>query len=215
MQKHKIVILIPCFNEEKTIINICKRAKKFGHVFVVDDKSRDNSKKLLKKEKIDFKQNKINLGYERSLIEGFKFIIKKFKRVKYILTLDADGELPVDNIPKILNTVKKKDFDLVIGKRKSLNRLSENLLDLIFRLKFGYKDPVSGFKLYKIASLKKIVNKISNSMFLVDVPVIFLKLNLRVANINISTTKRIDSPRVGNSLKSNLKILRIVYKILH
>ena len=52
-------------------------------------------------------------------------------------------------------------------------------------------------------------------MFLVDVPVIFHKLDLRVTNINISTTKRIDSPRVGNSFKSNLKILRIVYKILH
>ena len=25
--KNKIVILIPCFNEEKTIIDICKRAK--------------------------------------------------------------------------------------------------------------------------------------------------------------------------------------------
>ena len=37
-----------------------KGRKKFGHVFVVDDKSRDNSK-IIKKGKIDFKQNKINL----------------------------------------------------------------------------------------------------------------------------------------------------------
>ena len=213
MQKYQVIILIPCFNEEKTIIDICKKAKNFGKVLVVNDNSTDKTKILLQEKKINFINNKKNLGYEKSLIKGFNYIFKNFKKAKYILTIDADGELPVKNIPKILKN-KNKNFDLLIGNRSNLNRISEIILDYVFKIKFGLKDPVSGFKLYKIKSLKKIVNLLSDKMFLVDVPVIFYKLGRIMSNIDIITKKRLDKPRVGSSISSNLKILRIVYKIL-
>ncbi len=215
MQKHEIVILIPCFNEEKTIIKICKKAKKFGKILIIDDKSTDKSGTLLRKEKINFLSNKKNLGYENSLIKGFRYIIKKFNKTRYILTMDADGELPVKNIPKIIKTVKRKKCDLVIGNRSNFNRFSENILDKIFRLKFGLKDPVSGFKLYKKESLKKIIHKMSDNMFLVDALTSFYKLNLSIANVDIVSKKRVDDSRVGNKLMSNLKILKIVCKTLY
>ena len=213
MQKYQVIILIPCFNEEKTIIDICKKAKNFGKVLVVNDNSTDKTKILLQEKKINFINNKKNLGYEKSLIKGFNYIFKNFKKAKYILTIDADGELPVKNIPKILKN-KNKNLDLLIGNRSNLNRISEIILDYVFKIKFGLKDPVSGFKLYKIKSLKKIVNLLSDKMFLVDVPVIFYKLGRIMSNIDIITKKRLDKPRVGSSISSNLKILRIVYKIL-
>ena len=215
MQKHEIVILIPCFNEERTIIKICKEAKRFGKVFIIDDKSTDNSAILLKKERINFLSNKKNLGYENTLIKGFRYILKKFKNTRYILTMDADGELPAKNIPKIIKTIKRKKKDLGIGNRSNFNRFSENILDKIFRLKFSLKDPVSGFKLYKKDSLKKIIDKISYNMFLVDILISFRKLNLSIVNVDIISKKRIDASRVGNKLISNLKILKIFYKILY
>ena len=215
MQKHEIVILIPCFNEERTIIKICKEAKRFGKVFIIDDKSTDNSAILLKKERINFLSNKKNLGYENTLIKGFRYILKKFKNTRYILTMDADGELPAKNIPKIIKTIKRKKKDLGIGNRSNFNRFSENILDKIFRLKFSLKDPVSGFKLYKKDSLKKIIDKISYNMFLVDILISFRKLNLSIVNVDIISKKRIDASRVGNKLISNLKILKIFFKILY
>ena len=51
-------------------------------------------------------------------------------------------------------------------------------------------------------------------MFLVDIVVNFYRLNFLMKNINITTKKRKDNSRVGNRLISNLKILKIVYKIL-
>lgn len=214
MQKYQVIILIPCFNEEKTIINICKKAKKFGTVLVINDNSTDKTKILLKEKKINFISNKKNLGYEKSLIKGFNYIFKNFKKAKYILTIDADGELPVKNIPVILKKIKNKNLDLLIGRRSKLNRISEILLDFVFKIKFGLKDPISGFKLYKIKPLKRIINQLSEKMFLVDVPVIYYKLERIMSNINIITKKRSDKPRVGNSLGSNFKIFKIVYKIL-
>tara|TARA_B100000123_G_C25595108_1_gene368850 strand:- start:87 stop:737 length:651 start_codon:yes stop_codon:yes gene_type:complete len=213
LQKHEVIILIPCFNEEKTIIKICKRAENLGQVLIIDDKSTDRSVMLMKKERINFLSNKKNLGYENSLIKGFRHIIKSFKKTKYILTLDADGELPVKNIPKIIKTIKDKKCDLVIGSRSNFNRFSENILDKIFRFKFGLKDPISGFKIYKKESLKRIINKISDNMFLVDILTKFHKLNFSMVNIDVITKKRVDQSRVGNKLMSNLKILKIAYKI--
>ena len=213
MQKYQVIILIPCFNEEKTIINICKKAQNFGTVLVVNDNSTDKTKNLLQEKKINFISNKKNLGYEMSLIKGFNYIFKNFKKAKYILTIDADGELPDKNIPKILKKINK-NLDLLIGNRSKLNRISETILDFVFKIKFGLNDPVSGFKLYKIKSLKKIIKLLSDKMFLVDVPIIFYKLGRSMSNIDIITKKRLDKPRVGNSISSNLKILKIVYKIL-
>ena len=51
-----------------------------------------------------------------------------------------------------------KNLDLLIGNRSKLNRISETILDFVFKIKFGLNDPVSGFKLYKIKSLKKLLN---------------------------------------------------------
>ena len=58
-----------------------------------------------------------------------------------------------------------KNLDLLIGNRSKLNRISETILDFVFKIKFGLNDPVSGFKLYKIKSLKKIIKLLSDKMF--------------------------------------------------
>ena len=64
MEKNKIIIVIPCFNEEKTILNIFKKAKKIGTVVIVNDNSKDKTKKILIKNKINFLDSKYNYGYE-------------------------------------------------------------------------------------------------------------------------------------------------------
>ena len=67
------------------------------------------------------------------LIKGFRHIIKSFKKTKYILTLDADGELPVKNIPKIIKTMKDKKCDLVIA-------TIQILIDLVKIYSIKYSD---------------------------------------------------------------------------
>ena len=85
MQKHEIIILIPCFNEETTIIKICNEAKNFAQILVLDDASTDNSKKFFEKNKIDFISNIENQGYEKNLIMGFKHILKIQKKKNILL----------------------------------------------------------------------------------------------------------------------------------
>jgi glycosyltransferase involved in cell wall biosynthesis len=214
LQKHEIVILIPCYNEEKTILNVCKAAKKFAEVLVVDDASTDNTKKILEKNRVKFISNSTNQGYEKNLINGFKFIIKNLKKKKYVLTLDADGEFSENSISKLISLMKRKNSDLVIGKRSKFNRFSERLLNFIFFKKFKISDPVSGLKIYKIKFLRKTIKELSCSMFLVDLVCMFKKMNLAVENTEVLVEKRLDNSRVGNYLTSNLKILKITFQAI-
>jgi len=214
LPEHDIVILIPCYNEEKTVLHVNKIAKKFAEVLVIDDASTDNTKKILKKNRIKFFSNSVNQGYEKSLIDGFKFILKNFKKKKYILTLDADAEFQADGISKLISLIKKKNLNLVIGQRSKFNRFSEIFLNYFFFKKYKIKDPISGLKIYKIKFLKEIIKELSFSMFLVDIVCLFKKMNLKVKNIEVSVKKRLDKPRVGNYLNSNLKILKITFQVI-
>ena len=54
----------------------------------------------------------------------------------FLITMDADGEHSVKNVPKIIEFCKKNDPDLVIGNRNKKNRLVEIILSYFFRLRF-------------------------------------------------------------------------------
>ena len=63
----KFIILIPSFNEERSLIKIVKKIRYFK-VQIIDDYSNDNTFKILKNFKsIMIHRNKQNIGYEQSL----------------------------------------------------------------------------------------------------------------------------------------------------
>ena len=68
--------------------------------------------------------------------------------------MDADGEHNPKYLKKMFNHISKNNLDMVISERNSYNRLSEAFVGKIFELKYGIKDPLSGFKIYKISALK-------------------------------------------------------------
>ena len=187
MPEHNIIILIPCYNEEKTVKKVFKKVSKFGKVFIINDGSTDSTQKILVKNKIKCIKNKKNLGYEKSLRIGFKHIVKFYKNCSYVLTLDADGELLSENIPKVINAMKNKNSDILIGHRS---------------------------KMYKIKVLKNLKNKISSNLFLVDIIVKAVNLKHSIKNIKVKVKKRKDASRVGSISKSNLKILMIVFSVI-
>ena len=213
MEKNQIII-IPCYNEVKTILKIYNKAKKFGKVIVIDDFSIDGTRELLEKKNIFFLKNKKNYGYEKTLINGFKHVLKKFKNIKYILTIDADNELPIKYIPKILKKIKKEDVNMVIAKRNKFNRISERLISLLFLLFFRIKDPLSGMKIYKKSFLKKYVKSLSKNLFLVDLILFGIKDGKKITELKIHVNKRKDNSRLGSLFKVNLKILNILFKVL-
>ena len=155
----RFVILIPSFNEEKSLLKILKKIKNFK-VQIIDDYSSDNTYKIIKNlRNISIHRNKKNIGYEQSLKKGFDLL--KNSNFDYIITMDADGEHSVKNLKKIVKYCQRYKPDLVIGNRYRKNRFSESILSYFFKLRFNVYDPFSGLKAYKMNKLKLIVKTIN------------------------------------------------------
>ena len=202
-----LVVLIPAYNELNNLKKILNKNKKL--FFIVDDYSNDNTENFLKKNKINYIRNKKNLGYEKSLLIGINYIIKNYKKKKTICTLDGDNEHPINLVYKIYKLFLKKNYDILVCDRKIKNRFLEECLSRIFNVKYKIKDPMSGMKLYKIHTLKKIINFTSNNFFLVDLLYLGIKNKFKIANYEIKTKRNLKNSKVGFGFKTQLKILKI------
>ena len=72
MDKHRVGIVIPAFNESATISGIVESVSKYGIPIVVDDGSEDNTAELSSKSGAVVTSHKRNLGYDEALNSGFK-----------------------------------------------------------------------------------------------------------------------------------------------
>ena len=207
MGRSRLGIVVPARNEEKTIKKVIVSLKKYGDVLIVDDASTDKTSFIIKNLQTKFIKNKINLGYEATVLKGIKYLLKK--KYKYIATFDADGE----HDPKFLSNIKKfKNFDLLIGKRKKLNRSSEYFFSFIVKLFFGIHDPLSGLKIYNTNILKNIQLTNENDF---NTYIIFKIKNLKgkIIHKSLNVKKRKDSSRLGNTFKVNFNIITSLFKL--
>lgn len=208
MKKQEVFILIPCFNEIKDLPKITKRLKNYN-VLVINDFSNDGTKTFLKKSNINHLNTKKQEGQINALIIGFKFIIKNYKKCKYIITFDADGEHKVSDIKKFINKIKFKP-DIVLGIRNRKNRLMEKIISFLFYSKFNIKDPMSGFKMIGTNIIKKNLKYLNNKYFLIDF-LINVREKAHILNVNISSPKRRDNSRHQNFL-INFKIIKTLIR---
>ena len=107
-------IVIPVYNSQKylrlCLNSICTQIKTNIEVILVDDASKDNSKKIcnLFVKKYNFVKllsNKKNQGVSLSRNLGINF-----SKGKYLLFLDSDDELSKNSVNYILQQIKKKPF---------------------------------------------------------------------------------------------------------
>ena len=210
MGRFKLAIIIPAFNEEKTIANIVKGAKKYGHVIVIDDNSNDKTAIIARNYGAEVLSNKTQKGYSYTLNKGIK--IAQARKFLYLISLDADGEHRTQEIPRLINEFEK-GFELVFGIRKKKQRFSEVIFCKYFDLVFGVKDILCGMKGLKLSKINlKKINFIKNDMGL-SIIFTLLKKKIKFSQLEISGKKRKDRPRFGNLFSANFKILISLLKI--
>ena len=204
-----LYIVIPAKNEQKNLLKVIKKFQKYGKIIVVNDNSKDLTKKISEKNAYKVINNIQTLGYDFSIRKGIMKVLK-FKNAKYILTVDADGQHPIVNFKKIIKNMLF--YDLIIFNRKKLSRISEYIVDFLSRNLFSIKDPLSGMKLYTVNILKK---KISNIEINKDyVGMFFFKIydKKKILNFEIKTQKNNRNSSFGNGLFVNVKILWSFFK---
>jgi hypothetical protein len=208
-RKSKFLILIPAYNELKNLKKFAKKINNLAPVCILDDCSIDKTEEWLLKNNIKYIKNKKNLGYEKNLINA----IEKFrKKCDYLITFDGDGQHKISDLKKILNI--KIDNDIIICNRKKKNRFLEVIISYMSDSLFGFKDPLSGFKVYKTKILKKKNFKEIGNYFLIDFLFNLINKHLKILNIEIITSKRIGDPKVGGSVSLFLKEAKILLRLI-
>lgn len=123
--RKEVLIIIPAYNEEKTIVPVLEKLEQpeiaqIADVLVMNDASSDATNHVTKKRKHDVVTHVFNLGYGSGLQLGYKYAVRKDYR--YVIQMDADGQHDVCNIPKIYETLQTRDEngelpDIVLGSR--------------------------------------------------------------------------------------------------
>jgi len=120
--KYKVTVIIPAYNEEKTIGDVVddyKSSKFVDEVFVVDTNSTDRTDKIAREHgaKVITKGDTLP-GYGEKL----KYAMEQTKNDIMILT-EADGSFRAKDIPKMLEYLK--DADMVIGTRTTRQMIEQ------------------------------------------------------------------------------------------
>ena len=126
-----LLIGIPAHNEQNTIEEVVTRCRQFGEVLVVDDFSTDDTERLAKKSGAKVIRSDEKIGYDAAL--GLAFEHGKKLHYKFIITFDADGQMPAKDISAFYRTLLNGK-DLVIGNRTYLPRFSELIFFLDMQL---------------------------------------------------------------------------------
>lgn len=162
----EVLIIIPAYNEAKTIGTLLENIEKEKvfekcDILVVNDSSSDGTSDVVKARGHKVITHIYNLGYGSGLQTGYKYA--KRMDYDYVIQLDADGQHDASNISKIYEALVNKDEkgigpDIVIGSRFLKNSpeykstLAKNIGYFLFRMLIslftGKKimDPTSGLQ---------------------------------------------------------------------
>lgn len=200
----KLSIIIPAFNEEKTIKKILAKVisaetpsfKK--EIIIVNDGSTDRTKEIL--EKLKKKYNFIFLKHQKRLGKGaaIKTALKKLKG-DFVLIQDADLEYNPSDYKKLLKAIDK-EHPVIYGSRNlgTAKRgyffyfLGGRILTIFFNIVFSSNlvDITTGYKLFREDIIKNAELQPDGFEFCEEITVKVLKSGYQIKEVPIRYSPR-------------------------
>ncbi len=164
--KPLISIIIPVFNESKTVAAVIKRINDLPvakEIIVVDDGSTDGSKEIIaalaKQYAFSLITHSPNKGKGASVLAAVKLATGK-----YLIVEDSDMELNPQDILKMLGMIRTKNVDMVNGNRQATCTRNTNFISMLAKkntknllwLLYGknINDLLSSYKLCTLENFK-------------------------------------------------------------
>ena len=215
----KLIIQIPCYNEEETlpqtVRDIPKQIEGIDEVeiLVVDDGSTDKTVEVAKAAGVDhIVKNTCNKGLARTFLVGLDASLRLGADI--IVNTDGDNQYKGQDIPKLIDPILKGEADIVIGDRqtdkiphfsptkKQLQKFGSFVVRILS--KTDVPDAVSGFRAFSREAAMQ-MNIVSAFSYTIETVIQAGKKDLAVANVPVGTNPKTRESRLFQSIPKFLE----------
>jgi glycosyltransferase involved in cell wall biosynthesis len=231
----KLIIQIPCYNEEETLASLLKTLPKkitgFEKIeyLLIDDGSKDRSIEIAKSYNVHHIVSHLNnKGLAKTFMTGINECLKQNADV--IVNIDADNQYDANCIVSLVNPILNNEAEIVIGERpinemkdftyikKRLQKIGSFVVRAMSRTKIP--DTTSGFRAYSRNAAKQL-NVFTDYTYTLETIIQAGQKNMSIISVDIKVNRVIRQSKLVKSMvqyifKSILTIFRVyaIYKPL-
>lgn len=175
MKQEKIILVIPAYNEEESILKTYKTVEEYNKknktnydVIVINDGSTDNTRKILEENNVPHINLIYNLGIGGAVQTGYQYAFEN--NYDIAIQFDGDGQHDVNYVKDIVKPIINKQADMVIGSRfvdkekegfksSKARRMGIKTISFFIKLKTKTKlyDVTSGFRACNRTIMKEFI----------------------------------------------------------
>ncbi len=195
MSESNIFIVIPTYNESRTIGAIVRALDQRGfRVVVVDDGSKDNTTVEANKFGAELIVHAKNAGKGCCIREGLEYALGN--NCEACITMDGDGQHSLRDIDKFIDEYKKSNSDLILGNRlhnpkkmpfprRCVNRFMSFIISLFITEEI--KDSQCGYRLISRKGIEKM--KLNTTKYEIESEMIIeaKRRGLKMSYVNIDS----------------------------
>ena len=208
----KICVVIPAYNEAKTIGPLVESIKKKGlDVFVIDDGSKDNCGVIAKSKGADVLRLDPNQGKGNALKCGFKYALEK--GYDGVIMMDSDGQHDVEDLDHFIAYSKEFPLSVITGNRMTntkemprvrylTNRFMSSLISLACRNSIA--DTQCGYRDISCDVLKNLHLTCADFEIETEILMKCSKKNFKVYSVSVKTIYQDEKSHI-NPLKDTIR----------
>ncbi|MBI5127385.1 glycosyltransferase family 2 protein [Candidatus Roizmanbacteria bacterium] len=215
----KLIVQIPCLNEEKTLPLVIKSIpKKIPgiskiEILIVDDGSTDNTVEIAKRLGVNhILRHLVNRGLAKSFSDGLNESLRLGADI--IVNTDADNQYPQKDIPRLINPIMRGEADIVIANRQTNKIRHFSALKKILQwvgsstVRFlshsNIPDAVSGFRAYSRWAAMRI-NVVSDFSYVIETIIQSQSKRMAIKSIDIVTNPPTRPSRLFKNMLEHIR----------
>lgn len=218
-----IAVLIPCYNEAKTIAKVVRdyrAALPEADIYVYDNNSTDHTDDIAREAgaivRYEYRQGKGNV---------IRSMFREIDADCYLM-IDGDDTYPAENAREMVDLVLERKVDMVVGDRLSATYYTENkrpfhnmgnwlvkgLVNTIF--KGSVSDIMTGYRAFSYQFVKSFPVLSKGFEIETEMTIHALDKNLSVQSVQVEYRDRpADSPSKLNTYSDGMKVLRTIVRL--